>query len=96
MDINILKTGQYIFIIRYYNPGQTQEKIDMYVHKERGTIHIEPCVYQFGCRQVVMKDIKVVKVFDLDDGWNPLNLFTSEDANIAIVRFSNSILKSYF
>ena len=83
--MNIPKTGRYVFVVHYYNPSTSQEKIDMYVHRERGAVHIGPCVYQFGCRQVVMKDVDVVKVFELDSGLTPLNLFTSEDANIAIV-----------
>ena len=62
------------------------DKVDLYVYRELGSIHIAPCEYQFGCRQVAMKpDVKAVKVFDLDKGQTPLNVFTSKEAHIAIV-----------
>ena len=86
MDINIPASAFYIFVVHYISHSEHPEKIDMYVYRELGSIHIVPCTYQFGCRQVVMKpDVMAVKVFDLDEGQTPLNLFTSKEAHLAIV-----------
>ena len=84
--MNIPKSGYYVFVVHYISHGENLHKIDLYVYREHGSVHVVPCKYQFGCRQVAMKpDVKAVKVFDVDRGQTPLNLFTSREAHIAIV-----------
>lgn len=84
--MNIPLSGYYVFVVHFISHGENLEKIDLYVHRELGSIHIVPCKYQFGCRQVAMKPgVKTVKLFDLEKGRTPLNLFTSREARIAVV-----------
>ncbi|CAB4012030.1 laminin subunit alpha-like, partial [Paramuricea clavata] len=85
VDMNIPKSGFYVFVVHYISHGENLHKIDLYVYREHSSVHVVPCKYQFGCRQVAMKpDVKAVKVFDVDKGQTPLNLFTSREAHIAI------------
>ena len=92
--MNIPTSAFYVFVVHYISHGEHPEKMDMYVYRELGAIHIIPCTYQFGCRQVAMKpDVMAVKVFDLDEGHTPLNLFTSKDAHLAIV--SKTVYRTY-
>lgn len=94
MDINIVKSDFYVFVVHYISHTKSFEKVDLYVHRELASIHIVPCKYQFGCRQVAMKPgVNVVKVFDVDKGQTPLNLFTSKEAHIAIVSGRSSLGK---